>query len=359
MFVGTHRRAHRSDATDIAFGIYGFAVEEQGLRRAGMVETPQPGWITSHPELPVLYAVNEVRQDASVSSFAIEPDGHTLTALTSRPTPPMPCHCSVDATGRYLLVATFAGGSVHLFGLESDGSIGAQLDAHQHVGSSVHPRRQTGPHPHAVVIDPTNRFVLVPDLGTDRLNVYELDLENARLLPRLNRAAYLTPGSGPRHVAFNGNGTLVYLMNEMSASISVYAFDNTNGALSLLQSVDLLPTDFLGVRSGAAIAISPDGHFLYSTTRSHGSSGEPPIRGLDSIVWFEIASDGTLEFRGRTSSQGQIPRSFTLDAAGERLYVAHQCSGSIVTFGIEEDGTPAFSGEVISTPVPVCVHLVA
>jgi 6-phosphogluconolactonase len=124
------------------------------------------------------------------------------------------------------------------------------------------------------------------------------------------------------------------------------------------QNLDLLPEGFAGLRSGAELGIHPTGRFLYATTRSHGSSGEPPARGLDSIVWFEInAVDGTLSLRGRTSSCGELPRSFAFDNSGDHLYVGHQASGTVVTFSIDpETGTPIATGEIVSTPVPVCLR---
>ena len=364
LFAGTHRRAHRADSTDIAFGIYAFRVEQGRLSPLALTRTPQPGWVAVHPGGHFLYCANELREmegreGGAVSAFRIDLATGALDPLNSRPLPPMPCHCAVDATGRFLLVATFGGGSVHLFAIEDDGRIGAELDAHVHHGSSIDPRRQAGPHAHAVAIDPGNRFVLVPDLGTDSLYVYALDREGGRLAPLPERTLALAAGSGPRHLAFGSGGWRVYLMNEMSATIAVLAFDPETGALDLLQSIDLLPAGFAGLRSGAAVAIHPRGDFLYATTRSHGSSGEPPVRGLDLLVWFSIDRNGLLVPGGRVPAEGQIPRSFTLDPAGDFLFVGHQCSGTIATFRIDSDGAPAFTGQRIATPVPVCLEFAA
>ncbi len=365
LYVGTHRRAHRADPCDIAFGLYAFRREESHGRYigTGMAETPQPGWITTHPNGRFLYVVNEVTSfegtdGGGISAFAIDPITGTLSLLNTRHTPPLPCHCEADASGRYLLVATFGGGSVHLFPILPDGRIGPEADAHQHTGSSVHPRRQIHPHAHAVCIDPANRFVLVPDLGADQVIVYELEHERGRLIPQPERNIRLAPGSGPRHITFGEQAGFAYLMNEMSATITTFAYDTKQGALQEIQTVDALPEGFCGLRSGAEICVHPSGRFLYATTRSHGSSGEPPVRGLDSIVWFEInAVDGMLRLRGRISSGGEIPRSFAFDNRGDHLYVGHQASGTVVMFRIDpETGTPVATGEIVTTPVPVCLR---
>jgi 6-phosphogluconolactonase len=365
IFVGTHRRAHRTDRADVAFGIYSFRSERGRLHALGMTATPQPGWITMHPGGRFLYVANEVGTfegtvGGGVSAFAVDLTSGSLRALNCRPTSALPCHCEVDASGRYLLVATHGGGAVHLFPLCADGRIGAEADRHEHAGSGLDPRRQADPHAHAVAVDPANRFVLVPDLGIDQVVVYELALSRGKLVPRPECNARLPPGSGPRHVVFGPQGRFLYLMNELSASITAFAYDQRQGELREIQTAQLLPNDFSGLRSGAELGIDPTGRFLYATTRSHGSSGEPPVRGLDSLVWFKIdAQSGVLSLRGSAPSGGEIPRSFTFDGNGGSMLVAHQCSGSLVPFLIDpETGAPRPVGEITATPVPVCLRFV-
>jgi 6-phosphogluconolactonase len=365
LYVGTHRRAHRDDPVDIAFGLYVF-------RRLGphgrwepldMVETPQPGWIAVHPSGRFLYAVNEVSvyegaNGGGVTAFEVEPGTGRLRRLNSRQTLPLPCHCAIDATGRFLLAATYGGGSVHLFPVAPDGSLGPESDCHGHQGSSVHPRRQTQPHPHAVVLDHRNRFVLVPDLGTDQIRVYEFQADRARLKPVPERTLSLPPGSGPRHLVFGVTGRFAYLINEMSATIMTLSYDPATGGLHILQTTDLLPTGFAGLRSGAAIVVHPNGRTLYATTRSHGSSGEPPVRGLDQLLWFDInPTEGTLQPCGRIPGGGEVPRSFALDSHGETLLVGHQCSGTVVEFRIEAETGDPIADQAFDTPVPVCLCL--
>ena len=364
LYVGTHRRAHKADPADIAFGIYVFAKApgDVGMNFIHMTPTPQPGWIAPHPSGKFIYVVNETTDfeaapGGGVSAFSVAPGTGALTPLNVARTPALPCHCEVDAMGQFLLVATFGGGSVHLFRIAAAGRIGAQLDSHQHTGSSVHPRRQTRPHAHAVTLDPANRFVLVPDLGADQIVVYELDRAAGRLVAQPSRNVRVAPGSGPRHITFEAGGRFAYLMNEMTATITAFAYDPAHGALRELQSVDLLPSGFAGLRSGAELAIHPAGRFLYATTRSHGSSGEPPMRGLDSLLWFEIdPQSGFLQPRGSVSSGGEIPRSFAFDRSGDHLFVGHQCSGTVVAFRIDrQTGAPSPTGDVTETPVPVCL----
>jgi 6-phosphogluconolactonase len=145
----------------------------------------------------------------------------------------------------------------------------------------------------------------------------------------------------------------------MSCTITVFAYNSNVGAMQEVQTRDLFPERFEGYRSGAEIAIHPSGKFIYATTRSHGSKGMPPSPGLDLVVWYAIdRHNGKLGEPSRISSGGGIPRSIIFDKNGNHLYVAHQSSGTIVTFRIDPDtGEPCPTGNVISTPNPVCLAL--
>jgi 6-phosphogluconolactonase len=366
MYVGTFPRVHQSDPDDVAFGVYVLRLDPVSgeLGPASMTPTPRPGWVALHPSRRYLYAANEVREfdgqpGGGVSAFAIDRATGQLSPLNTRPTGAMPCHCVVDGTGRYLLVSTYLEGTVELFPIEDDGRLGPVRDIHQHEGSSINPRRQARAHAHSVNLDPAGRFALAADLGTDRVIVYELDLEDGSLIPHPERDAHVTPGSGPRHVAFHPTAPFAYLINEMAATITAFAYDSATGTPDEIQTVATLPDGFSGFRSTAEIAVHPSGRFLYGTNRSYGSSGEPPQRGEDSIVWFEIdQGSGRLIPRGRVHTGGETPRSFVIDPSGGSLYVANQRSNNIAAFRIDP-GTGALSpaGHATSTPVPVGLQI--
>ncbi|BBB01336.1 hypothetical protein RVR_8702 [Actinacidiphila reveromycinica] len=368
LYVGTFPRAYHRDPVDTAFGVYALRVDPRtgDLRPAGSVPTPRPGWLAVHPGGRFLYAMNEVRDfeghpGGGVSAFAADPRTGRLTALGTVPLgEPSPCHGVVDATGRHLIVATFHGGTVHLLPLGDDGRPGPACDVRRHRGSSVHPRRQTSPHAHSVTLDPANRFVLVADLGTDRLEVYGLDADRGRLSALPDGGACLPPGSGPRHTVFHPTAPVVYLVNEMAATVTVFAWEPEHGGLRATQTAPVLPEGTTGYRSASGIAVHPTGRFLYVTTRSHGSSGEPPERGPDSLVTFLIdPGTGRLLPGGRTATGGEIPRSLVLDPDGRHLYVGHQASGNVVTFRVDPgNGVPEPTGQVVATPVPVCLQMV-
>ena len=184
-----------------------------------VAETENPSFLAIHPNQRFLYAANEIsmyegQAAGSVSAFAIDPATHGLKLLnrvSSRGTGP--CHVAVDKTGKWLFVANYNSGSVAAFPIHEDGSLGEASAFFQHAGSSVNKERQTGPHAHVVALSPDNRFVLVADLGLDRVFSYRVDSAKGGLAPNDPPFVKIEPGSGPRHVAFRPDAKFVYSIN--------------------------------------------------------------------------------------------------------------------------------------------------
>src|SRR5579862_3780122 len=153
-------------------------------------------------------------------------------------------------------------------------------------------------------------------------------------------------GSGPRHLAFTPDGHFVYVISELSATVTAYQYDAARGALKELQTLSTLPDDFTGPKSGAEIAVHPNGNFLYASNRGH-----------DSIAIFRIdPRKGTLIAAERVSTLGKTPRNFAIDPSGTRLYAANQDSNNVVEFRIDEQtGTLTPDGAPLEVPSPVCI----
>jgi 6-phosphogluconolactonase len=249
-------------------------------------------------------------------------------------------------------------GTVELFRIEAGGRLGPALSVHRRAGASVHPRRQASPHAHSVNLDPAGRFALVADLGTDQVAVYELDTERGTLTARPERDVSVAPGSGPRHLVFHPGGRFAYLVSELAATVTSFAYEPADGTLRAIQTVGTLPDGFTGHRAAAEVAVHPSGRFLFASNRSYGSSGEPPERGEDSVAWFEVdQASGLLTPRGRVRTGGDTPRSFAVDPAGHLLYVANQRGGHLEAYLIDQrTGALRRTGPAADVPgQPVCV----
>jgi 6-phosphogluconolactonase len=351
MYIGTYTRAPSK-------GVYGYRFrsatgEITPIGTAGLAaETENPSFLAVHPNQRFLYAVNELsryegRDAGSVSAFSIDRATGALTLLnrvSSRGADP--CHLSIDRSGKWLFAANYSGGSVAAFPVHDDGTLGEASAFVQHAGASVNRERQSGPHAHAAVVSPDNRFVLAADLGLDRVVTYRLDPAAGGLAPSEPAFAPIAPGSGPRHLAFRPDGAFVYVLNEMLSAVAAFRYDAARGTLAELQTVSTLPEGFTGDNSGAEIVMHPGARFLYASNRGH-----------DSIAIFRIdAAKGTLAPVDRVSTRGKTPRSFAIDPSGRFLVAANQGSGTLVTFRIDQEtGGLMPTGATVEVPSPVSV----
>jgi 6-phosphogluconolactonase len=257
---------------------------------------------------------------------------------------------AVDKTGKYVLVANYTGGSVAVFPVMPDGSLGQRSAFVQHTGSGPNKERQEGPHAHWIDVTRDNRFAIASDLGLDELLVYRFDPKKGTLTPNDPPFAKTDPGAGPRHLSFHPNGKFAFVADELNSTISVFSYDAARGALHLLQTVSTVPKRFTGTNDAAEIEVHPNGKFLFVSNR-----------GSDTIVLFSIdQSKGTLTLVDDFSSKGKKPRYFTIDPSGSRLLVANEKGNNIVIFNIDpQTGRLTETGQVLQVASPVCLKFVA
>ncbi len=315
-----------------------------------LLEAKEPAFFVLSLDGRRLYTCNS-GTPGGLSAYAVEPHTGRLTLLnrvlagggdTS--------FITLDHTGRFALVANYDGGSVAAFALRSDGSIGDWTAFDQHTGRSVSPQRQTHAYAHAIVLDPSNCFALVPDLGNDRLYVYRFDEETGTLTPNDPPFAAIGPGSGPRHVRFHPNGRWVYLINEIASTIIGFTWDSSRGMLSRFQTVSTLPADFRGVSMCAELEIHPNGKFLYGSNRGH-----------DSLAVFAIdPGTGRLSLVEHVPSGGRKPRNFAIDPSARWIVVTNEDSNNAVVFRVDAStGRLTSTGDPISVPSPFCERFLA
>ena len=215
--------------------------------------------------------------------------------------------------------------------------------------SFANPDRQRSPHPHFIQSTPDNRFVMVADLGTDQVMVFRFDSVNGTLTPAGTAHPTVAPGSGPRHIAFSPSGKSVYVLNELSSSITRFSFDPTTGNMLELQDMSALPPGFSGNNTSAEIVADRSGRFLYVSNR-----------GANNIGVFAINPvDGSLTSTGWTFCGGEIPRNFEIDPTGRWLIVANQGTSNIVIFRIDpQSGRISQLPQPLKINSPVCIRFV-
>ena len=301
-----------------------------------------------------LYAVNEVsdfggRAGGGVSSFAIHAASGELSPINRVFSHgEAPCYLTLDPAGRHLFLVNYSGGNVVVLPIDEGGGLGEAADIIAHSGRSIHPERQTGPHPHAIVLDPSGDHAFVPDLGLDKVFQYDVDRATGRLAANRQPWLALAPGSGPRHMVFHPNGRAAYVINELNSTIAACAYDPRGGGLSIVQTVSTLPEGYNGANIAADLHLTPSGNILFGSNRGHNS-----------IACYAVdGATGALTATDRVHTQGETPRGFAVDPTGAWVLVANQDSNTIVTFGIDEETSTIFpTGNVIHIPSPVCVKM--
>jgi 6-phosphogluconolactonase len=351
VYVGTY-----TDRT--SHGIYRFTLDPASGATTEPVlaaASENPSFLAMHPNRRVLYAVNEVasfrgERSGAVSAFAIDPASHALSPINQQPSGGAdPCHLIVDREGRHVLVANYNGGNVAVLPLDASGCLQPATSVRQHAGSGPHPRRQTGPHAHAVLLDAAERFAFATDLGAERVFVYRFDAKAGSLVPNTPEAVALDPGAGPRHLAWHPSGAYLYALNELRSTVTVFRYSPDAGALQPLQTISVLPQGFSGENLTAEIAVTSNGRFLYASNRGH-----------DSIAILAIDAAGrALTSAGFVSTGGRIPRHFAIDPSGRWLLAANQESDSITIFRVDAaTGRLTPSGTSLTISKPVCVLFV-
>lgn len=333
--------------------LYSLNLASGELKRVATAKgVKDPSYLALAPGGRYLYAVNELEEFAgkksgALSAFAVDGRSGELRLLNQQPTlGAHPCYVVVDRTGKFVLVANYTGGNVAVLPIRNDGSLGEATDMKQDQGSSINAERQDGPHAHCIVLDPANRFAYACDLGTDKIMIFRYDGRRGKLIPNTTPWVTVKPGAGPRHLTFHPNGNYAYVINELHATVTVFAVAPAQGNLKELQTVATLPTDFTGANTSADIHVSPDGRFLYCSNRGH-----------DSIGAFAInPRNGKLTLLAHESTGGKTPRNFVIDPSGAFLLVANQNSDNIVTFRRDmKTGRLSGTGNVAEVPSPVCL----
>jgi len=349
IFVGTYT----NDKGSTSRGIYAFRwnADEGTLAPLGLAgATVNPSFLTLSPNRRYLYAVNEVDQyrgqsSGSVTSFAVS-ESKLKAINTVSSGGGGPCKITVDSTGKAAFVANYDGGSATSFQVLRNGGLSRAVSHFQYSGHGADPQRQAAPHTHCTTVSPDNRYVLVNDLGLDRISVYHLDPLTAALTPNDPPFYEALPGSGPRSFAFHPSGKWAYSLNEIANTVDVLAWDAERGALTRLQNISTLPEGFNGSNTTATVAVDSSGRFVYASNR-----------GDNSIAVFSIDDrDGKLKPVQHMDCGGKTPRHFALDPGNEWLLVANEDSSNIVVFARNtRSGVLTPTGREYPVSHPVCI----
>lgn len=328
-------------------------------QREVTTNSSNPSWLDFDPARTHLYSVNEIDdyrggKSGAVSAYAIDrKTGHLDLLNTVSSEGAGPAHLSVHPSGKYVLVANYAGGTVAVIAIGPNGELGGAADVHHDTGT-VGPQRAASappgsfaisghdfPHAHMIQADPSGKFVIVNDLGLDLLYVWKFDVGTGKLSDPVT--VPLPPGDGPRHFAFHPSGKWGYSIQEEASTVVLWDYDD--GKLAAKQTLSSLPHGFKGTNFPSEIRTSTDGKFVYAANRLH-----------DTVSWFSVGRGGKLAPQGEEWTRGDYPRSFNFDPTGNFLYSCNQNADAVTAFRVNRaTGGLAFTGQYTAVGTPACI----
>jgi 6-phosphogluconolactonase len=357
--------------TDLVFiGTYTNKVGSKGIYRCEFdpatgklskpvlaIESSNPSFLAIHPSGKWLYAVNEDgkfegKPSGAVSAFGLDRETGKLELINQKATGgPNPCHVVVHPQENMVAVANYNGGGSEkgpwtnnfaFYHITGNGGLFFFGEFH-FGGSSVDKGRQQATHPHSVNFTPDGKFLLLADLGTDKVTIFPVNFKDISLSPKSEELT-LKPGAGPRHLDLNAKGDRVYVVNELNSTVTVFDLAKAKD----LQTISTLPKDADAKKNfPAEIRVHRELGYVYASNRGH-----------DSIAVFKInKDDGTLTAVGHVQHPAiKNPRGFTLH--GNYLIAAGQNTNKIVVFRIDPaKGNLKAVDEEVEVPVPVCIRV--
>lgn len=334
-----------SNPADTALRVYSFNPADNSARQLVAFPVDNASFFTQSPE-GIIYVLTETNSDSSRIT-AIAPDssesgvhiiGSQLVGSDS------PCYVTISPDGRFAVTADYNGSTASIFPLDENGAPRELSQRLYFTGTGLDTARQEKPHPHCIAFTPDGRFMLVDDLGTDRIHMFPVDSANCVKADHMTDITLL-PGSGPRHIVFNKKGDLGYLINEISDSVTVLSYDGAT-----LRPIQYIAANTVRAQGAGDIHLSPDGRYLYASLRLDN----------EGIAAFEVdPATGLLTYCGHTPTPGH-PRNFMIIPDGTRMLVACRDADEVRIYTIDpESGTLTDSGNAIVVSRPVCVKAVS
>lgn len=313
---------------------------DDGTGGIALVEQTQAGDkvnpMALSPDGSLLFAAQRVAP-FKVITYRIDAGSGHLQRLGQAPLADSMAYLATDRSGRFLLAASYGGALLSVQAIDKDGQVSDKPQVYK-----------TGPFAHSIRTDLSDRFVYAGNLGADKVLQFSQDKQSGALTPIGDGFASTTAKTGPRHIVFSPDGKFLYVVGELSGTVTGYAIDGQTGALKQVSEASGIPAS-LGLAHGEArsvanndlkddptpriwaadIRLSPDGSLLYITERT-----------TSSVSAFKVdTKDGSLKFLGNYPVQEKQPRNIAFFPNGKWLLVTGEKSQTIGSYRIGDKGS--------------------
>merc|ERR1712176_45887 len=308
----------------------------------------RPSWITVHDDKSkeYVYALNENfnKEEGTLTAIKMnrktnDPKKVHVDEIMYDTSGAGPAHAALNEDGTMLAVSNYGAtedqAGLALFMLDDSGkpidgqapvnTLLAEVEDSELCDSEhgdIEERFGNKAHTHAAIF--MGDWLYAVQLGNNR--VVQLSVPDLEVLSTWEA----DPCSGPRHIVYNSDSDIFYVINEISAEIVPLNIDPDSGELSQTLPITTMrpegsqPLSEGGQANGAALDISSDNRHLYAS-----------VRGANRIFVYEIAANGDLTMIQEITSHGEKPRAITLSPNGKQLQVANRGSNHIATFAVD------------------------
>lgn len=300
-------------------GIHAYAVNQDEIKPVWTTRMAYPMYLQIRDQFAHIIFNG---QEGSYAKYYFANDGLRIEGQIYKTKGYEPCHLDVNDD---IFVANYSSGSVVKL---PEGKVVT------HTGKGTNPTRQESAHTHMALLSPDKTRLLVTDLGTDEIYVYDCDLnEKSRVK--------LPSGYGPRHLAFGSDGKTLYCVNELISSGSI--LEMVGDQLKYIDTA-ICPVNYDGENTASAIRVI--GNRLYLANR-----------GENTLNYFKINGQ-KLEFAQKVDCRGNFPRDFDISPDGKRLFCCNQFTNSVTVFKVNDDGTLVYERTIVGFDNPLCVAFV-
>ncbi len=303
------------------------------------IPSQKPAYLQVGPRQRV-YAVKQAGDQAGVASYDLSGD-HATTLSTFLETGPAPAYVGLDQQRHLLYSANYHTANVEVFKIAADGQL-TRTDVVTHQGATGPEPEQEAPHVHYADLTPDQRLI-VCDLGMDLIVVYDVSEDGK--LTAVSRFQF-EPGFGTRHLVFHPNGQYVYVLGELSSKLAVLKYNAADASFEHLQTIKTIPADWTAHNGAAAIRMSKDGKFIYTSNR-----------GENTIAVFAVQPDFTVKHIQSISTAGDFPRDFNLSQDESFLVASNQNTDNLTLYRRDaQNGKLTLLQKDVACPEPVCVQ---